>query len=275
MSTVGMHFNACSRGKAKVEPHVVSNIVTLPCTFSSQSCDVNNWADSADAILRSQNVRLEDYPYRIYVLPNNVGCTWGGLGFVGPSCAQTGCRVWIAGSVANQPSVYFHELGHNLGLNHASYAGQEYGDYTSAMGACCFLGCYNAAQSDYLHWTTPKQTFNTPVTLITSIDLAANEYIKIIDQSTYSTWFVQYRTPDFVTDKLMPGFINTVFVYMLPSGSAQSYLQQIMALKQPFYSSGFQILYNEASPNMSWANIIVKPSNQYLDILKLTEQKRS
>jgi hypothetical protein len=38
----------------------------------------------------------------------------------------------------------FHELGHNLGLQHASTVGNDYGDGSSTMGGCCGDRCFNA-----------------------------------------------------------------------------------------------------------------------------------
>ena len=54
-------------------------------------------------------------------------------------------------------TVLMHELGHNLGLKHASASGSEYGDKTSNMGISSAeiggpLACYNGANHWYLGW---------------------------------------------------------------------------------------------------------------------------
>lgn len=56
-------------------------------------------------------------------------------------------------------TVLMHELGHNLGLKHASGGGSEYGDKTSNMGVSSVeiggpLSCYNGANHWYLGWFT-------------------------------------------------------------------------------------------------------------------------
>ena len=55
---------------------------------------------------------------RLYVLPSDVGggdCTWDGLGTIG--CDLLTCASWVT---AYSGDLISHELGHNLGLNHAS-----------------------------------------------------------------------------------------------------------------------------------------------------------
>jgi hypothetical protein len=261
MATVNTMFKTCSKDKAHVEPVVVPFIVQLPCTPTSRSCDVSSWADYADSMMRQQNIQVDTFPYRIYVLPDNVGCTWGGLGYIGPSCVPN-CRVWIAGSVARRPAVYVHELGHNLGLNHATYGGNEYGDASSAMGACCFLGCYNSAQTDFLHWTSPKHTVIAPIQRPESFNLKANEYVKIFDSSSSSTWFVQYRTPDFAFDNVNAAFVNKINVYSLTVGSSQSVLQRILNLKESVQTSLFSVQYlqNTNITNATHATVVFSPA---------------
>lgn len=64
---------------------------------------------------------------------------------------------WLAGDMWENPWLWFHELGHALWLQHASTPTNEYGDFSSAMGAIRSSGlrCFNAPQAgDVL----PRQT---------------------------------------------------------------------------------------------------------------------
>ncbi|NBP02849.1 MAG: hypothetical protein EBU90_22580 [Proteobacteria bacterium] len=54
-------------------------------------------------------------------------------------------------------SVYLHELGHNLGMYHSGYNGQEYGDLSSAMGGCCDQRYFSAVEEYALNWTSKIQ----------------------------------------------------------------------------------------------------------------------
>lgn len=47
-----------------------------------------------------------------------------------------------------KPTTYFHEIGHNLYMNHAGKWGNKgYDDMSGAMGYCCDLRCHNAPHS--------------------------------------------------------------------------------------------------------------------------------
>jgi hypothetical protein len=59
--------------------------------------------------------------------------------------------------------VWFHELGHNLYLNHSgrpmecydSDGSCGYQDLSGAMGECCTVRCFNAPHSYQLGWHNP------------------------------------------------------------------------------------------------------------------------
>lgn len=55
------------------------------------------WADAALAYAEKElGLKLEDHSFRVFVLPRNSNCNWGGMGYTG--CAGTGdCRAWING----------------------------------------------------------------------------------------------------------------------------------------------------------------------------------
>jgi len=104
-------------------------------------CDPYAWADAADAAATTAGVNLAGYQHRVYVLPQNVGCPWGGLGQV--ECGDN-CRAWES-TYSYYPcgtrGAHAHELGHNRGLLHSSTdvnndgtIDGEYGDYSDFMG---------------------------------------------------------------------------------------------------------------------------------------------
>jgi hypothetical protein len=98
------------------------------------------------------------------------GFNWAGLGYVGSSGA------WIRGSFSTE--VAAHELGHNLGLNHANFwdtSGQsaigvgtsvEYGDVYDNMGVGR-VNHFNVRNKAYLNW------------------LKTNEWINVTSNGTY------------------------------------------------------------------------------------------
>eukprot|EP00536_Pseudo-nitzschia_multiseries_P015522 jgi/Psemu1/42931/gm1.42931_g len=68
----------------------------------------------------------------------------------------------------NYPSVQMHEIGHNLGLDHSTKDGQEYGDRASIMGN---IGgdegphCFNPAHNYQLRWYENQQLSIKPMEL--------------------------------------------------------------------------------------------------------------
>jgi hypothetical protein len=81
---------------------------------SSGACDYSTWATAADAAAQAAGVNLSQYAHKVYVFPRVNGCGWAGLGTIGGNPS----RAWIA--TCDLADVYAHELGHNLGLHHAS-----------------------------------------------------------------------------------------------------------------------------------------------------------
>ena len=81
-------------------------------------CNYSAWGAAADRAATS--VTLGNYQHRVYVLPANVGCSWAGLAYVG--CGNS-CQAWVkaySGQVCGYNDAYAHEIGHNLGMWHAS-----------------------------------------------------------------------------------------------------------------------------------------------------------
>jgi hypothetical protein len=221
-------FEGCSYGNAIFDRQHVTVLpepVPLPCTGltdPSIACDYEQWAQAADQWLATnRGGGASDYVHRIYVLPNNIpSCTWGGLGWVG--CAKLGtCKLWIKGEMADKAMTYFHELGHNIGLNHANTPSVEYGDSSDAMGLCCMVRCFSAAQVDQLGWAQPSIEIdaaslapNAWHEYTLSVSTEANAlYIRI--KGPMETIYAQYRTQQ-GHDKDLPG--TGVFIYTLQIG---------------------------------------------------------
>ncbi len=56
--------------------------------------------------------------HRLYILPIGAGggdCDWNGIATIG--CDRSTCGAWVMGPIGD---IISHELGHNVGFNHAS-----------------------------------------------------------------------------------------------------------------------------------------------------------
>jgi len=102
-------------------------------------CDVDAWAAAAKAKAAAEGVVLSAYDSIAYVFPDQADCSWGGL------AELPGNDLWLNGTISQ--GVASHELGHNMGVHHASalacgsvaYGSScsklEYGDPFSSMGS--------------------------------------------------------------------------------------------------------------------------------------------
>ena len=217
-------FDTCSNGTMKFETYMVPYIVNIPCnTYNYNNlCDPQGWADYANEIILKNRLDLTSYKHLIYIIPE--GCPFAGFGDVGP-CGVNACRVWISNNQAVYPDTYMHELGHNLGLNHAKYNSDAYGDWSSAMGFCCEPRCYTAPQNNYLKWSKPKKVTYAPLNMSYELKLKPNEYIVIKEQGVH--WYVQFRIKSKQLDRLRPEFTG-LNVYSMSTMDTYTILHAII-----------------------------------------------
>ena len=119
---------------------------------TTSPCDYYAWANAAEAAATASGVNLSQYTRRVYVLPSQNSCGYTGLGTIGGSPSQA----WIFR--CDLHDVFGHELGHNLGTQHASTPSSEYGDTSDIMGyAGIGLRHMNAPHKEELGWLPAGQ----------------------------------------------------------------------------------------------------------------------
>ncbi|PNW82269.1 hypothetical protein CHLRE_06g278161v5 [Chlamydomonas reinhardtii] len=192
-ATMQEYYDTCSYGKLNyLATNNLITTVNLPCSALYQTTasgtqvfydSVNKCGDPErlgwvrDAVVQAQqNLGLSDisfYKRRTLILPKRNACAWAGTASVG---CDTNCI-----TLMNQRTSYldvsstFHELGHNIGLQHAnswnSATGDinEYGDFTDPMGTAwpandpyqnkSFI-CHAAPTAFKAGWATPSYNFS-------------------------------------------------------------------------------------------------------------------
>jgi hypothetical protein len=135
-----------SDGQLSITGQIAS--VQLSTHLLTGTCDYNAWASAADAAARAAGIEPNNFSNINYTIPDSAPCNWSGLGEI------SGRHHWV--SSCYSAYVHAHELGHNLGMQHATRASpfQEYGDASDVMGNQYTE--LNAPHRDQLGWVSPE-----------------------------------------------------------------------------------------------------------------------
>jgi hypothetical protein len=166
---------------------------------------------------------------------------------------EDGNRNWLAYALVNHPrsvmnhfwcgllSAAMHEVGHNLGLLHASQGDNEYGDVTGVMGYSIYQeygprSCFNARKNWYLGWFNDRSTDLTNSIRTTSwggrlvafVDYDATAVSEVV-LIRVGNLFLQYnRARDFNEDT--QEYANRVVVVSIPDPvSTSTHLEAALA----------------------------------------------
>ncbi len=176
-----LSFNQVSWSGTVVGPYTIN--------YQSTGTDYYAWGNAADAAAQAAGVSLSGYAYKVYAIPSN-GTGYGGLG------QMPGTKTWV---FYESGKIYAHELGHNLGMHHASTPGAEYGDST------CFMG-----NSGLIHTNSPHKiamgwipsgnvqtvTQNGTYMVARSEEQRADaQVLKFSKPDTNESYYVSYRRP--------------------------------------------------------------------------------
>lgn len=242
----------------------LSGTVAGPYAISGTSagaCEWNNWINEVEAAAIADGVNLAAYDRKVFVLPRNQNCGFSGLGTVGgnPSTALImACDV---------EDVYAHELGHNLGMNHASSSTQEYGDGSDFMGMSGMaLRQINAPHHEQVGWRDSGQ-----IQLITSsgfYDIAplessasqalAPQILKIAKPDSGEHYYLSYRRPIGFDQNLLPGWLNKTSVHRYAGNGGKTYWLTVLGDEQSYVDNANAITITQRTNTADYATVEIQ-----------------
>lgn len=160
-NSVNKFYRNSSDGKTFFTGDVVG---PLAVSFDTSQCNPTAIADTVEQLLRGEGMNPDRYRRHVFVFPYIQACNFEGLGEVG-TIGKRPSRAWVNGACNTTP-LYAHELGHNLGIRHASGIDfirnriDEYGDFTSVMGNLPLYGSFNAPHRIALGWLPDESVRN-------------------------------------------------------------------------------------------------------------------
>lgn len=129
--SVASRYRAISYGKVEFAGSEADTVDPVTLAEPADFCDTGlaRLAGETQNELRRQGIALGAYNHFVFVIPKDAPCWWTGVGDIG------GNRVWVKATTAKALQ---HELGHNLGMNHAVQwrsSGAEGSDFMGSGGA--------------------------------------------------------------------------------------------------------------------------------------------
>lgn len=215
-----------SRGQVVLGGDVVG---PYPIGFASTDpCDLGALAKAADASATAAGVNLAAYQRRVYVMPTS-NCPGAGFGTVGGSPSYA----WIF--VCTVRGLYAHELGHNLGMDHAATPTSEYGDGTDPMSLSeNLVRGLNAPHRQQLGFLDSQAT--RQITQPGSYDLSAlaldpalataPRILTLAKPDTGEFYYVSYREPEGYDNYIDSSYFDRLSIhrYKGDGSAAKTYL---------------------------------------------------
>ncbi|WP_374073605.1 reprolysin-like metallopeptidase [Bdellovibrio bacteriovorus] len=239
-SSVNKFYQENSYGKVGFK-----GVVTEPVTIEAPSignCDLSSISSRGDAAAGQAGYDLSSFQRRVYVLPpNSLNCSWTGAAYIG------GNRSFINSDGCNNSMVYAHELGHNLGMDHASSVSGEYGDHSDVMANPSTPFHYNSFHKIAMGWI-PSSRISVMSGLPGSVgdykvahieqDISDIQTVKIPIAGTVDSFFISYRRGLGFDSVLSAQFLDSVSIHKAGLGTKSILLGTVKVGGTWFDSSG-------------------------------------
>jgi hypothetical protein len=213
----GLSVNGLYRDTSHGQISFSGNVVgPYTINYSVTVCDPDAWSKAAETAATAAGVDVASYPHRVYVMPEGY-CAAAGLGSVGGNPSHA----WIF--TCGTKGVYAHELGHNIGLDHAASllngVPNEFGDGSDpmAMSGNGLLGL-NAAHRHQLGWASPQSITQSGTYSVAPLSpdpatVAAPQVYTIPKPDTNDYYYLSTRFALKYDSVLQPYYVNALSVH--------------------------------------------------------------
>ncbi|MDT8320162.1 MAG: fibronectin type III domain-containing protein [Xanthomonadales bacterium] len=283
-SVAGLFFNA-SLGTLGFNPNAdgdgVQDVFHVAIDDSylggdSSQCTPSTWVSKASTAWQDANPDKDIgvYRHRLLIVPNywdygNRHCTWGGV-------AQVGCGTWCWAIGADPESimhgVIVHELGHNLGFNHArsdennngfnpgESTDVEYGDNSDMMGSSRNWKKFNAPHAEDKGWIDPvdyeiREVLAEPAPQqfdLLALDDEAWDWPGLralkLERSSNTDYYVTFRRASGDYNSLNSMYRDRINIYYGFDNSTYSYFVAALAAGESFTDASQDLVITATSP---------------------------
>ncbi len=215
-------------------------------SLAGDACSPSTWAKAAKEQAENDGINTSLYQHLMYILPKKVGCRWAGLGHIGCS---TQCSSWLR---VFYKLVYAHELGHNLGLHHASTNPEntkkvtcEYCDNSNFMGSGGYYPV-NGPHRKQLAWFNPypklvKKVSKTSKVRMAALDRDAKgikrgaQLVEVDTGNISLPYYLSYRVGDTVFG-MNKKYNHRISIHRYPGPGKRTLLIKTLAKGEEFVS---------------------------------------